>query len=456
MRARMNTGNAAATHIRLHLLGTSMALAMLLLAACGGGAASKSTGSGAASGPTAVADARQRQDARIAFLEERAAGDPLDVFSLNNLAIEHQQRARETGDVSEIARAEDALRRSLKIRLNSNYDGIALLANVQNTKHEYAAGLALAAAAIPLKPKSAYGYGVLGDAYMGLGQYKEADFAYEKLIELSPDLSAFGRRAALFQTRGQIGDAEGSWQEAIKRAKGDGTPEHSAWAHAQIASFYFALGRVDDAAKQYQLSLDAFPGYVHALAGTGRVAAAQGDTARAIEYYTRAINAVPLPEYVTALGDVYASSGDQKNAQAQYDLIGAIEQLYAANGVNLDLQIGLFNADHDRNVAATVDRAKTAFAQQPSILAADVLAWVQFKAGNIAEAQTAVEQALSSGTLDPLITFHAGMIYKAAGDTAKAKTYLDRLEQTAPNFSVLYASTARKALEDVTAQARGS
>lgn len=421
---------------------------VLMLAACGGGPSSRTATLAAADqSASAVNDVRARQDARIAFLENRAAHDPLDVFSLNSLAIEHVQRARETGDVSEIARAEDALRKSLAIRLNDNYEGIILLANVENTKHDFAQGLALAKEAIPQKPKEAYGYGVLGDAHVGLGQYKEADFAYEKMVAIYPDLSAFGRRALVAQTRGDTGEAERDWQEAIARAKGDGTPEHEAWAHAQIANLYFAEGRVDDAQSNYEQSLAIFPGYVHALAGVGRTAAAQGDLPKAVDYYWRAINTVPLPEYVTALGDVYAASGDQKNAWAQYDLIGAIEQLYTANGVNLDLQIGLFNADHDRNVAGTVDRAKAAYAQQPSIQAADVLAWVQYKAGNTDEARTAIEQALATGTPEPLIAFHAGMIYRAAGDQAKAQMYLERVEQGAPEFSVLYAGAARDALD---------
>ncbi len=419
---------------------------ILGIAACGGGS-SNQTASPAASSTDATATAvRGQRELNLVFQETRTASDPLDVFSLNSIAQEHLQRVRETGDVAEIKLAEDALTRSIGIRSTDNYEGVALLANVNITKHNFAEALVLAQQAIPLKPNQAYGYGVLGDAYMGLGRYDEADAAYERMVTITPDLAAFGRRALLFQVRGDSAEAEKSWKDAIARAEGDGVAEHAAWANAQLANMYFTLGRIDDARQHYQTSLEIFPGYVHALAGTARVAAANGDYPTAIDYYTRAINKIPLPEYVTALGDVYAASGDAKQAQAQYDLIGAIEQLYTANGVNLDLQIGLFNADHGRNVAATVERAKRAFAEQPSIQAADTLAWVQFKAGNVADAQSASEQALRTGSRDPLILFHAGMIARAAGDNAKAKQYLGKLEQQAPQFSVLYADVAKQAL----------
>ena len=434
------------TSFRSRITLATVGALMLTIAACGGGS-STSTASPAAFTPNATATAvRAKQESQLQFLETRAAGDPLDVFSLNSIALTHIQRARETGDVAELGLAGKALERSVNIRTNDDYEGIALLGGLSVTKHDFARGLELAQQAIPQKPKQAYAYGVLGDAYMGLGRYDEADAAFEQMVTIEPDLPAFGRRALLFQTRGNIEEAEKSWNDAIQRADGDGVPEHAAWGNAQLANVYFSVGRVDEAGQHYERSLEIFPGYVHALAGIGRVAAAHADLPKAIDYYTRAINTVPLPEYVTALGDVYAASGDQKQAQAQYDLIAAIEQLYNANGINLDLQIGLFNADHGRDVTTTVERAKRAFAEQPSIQAADVLAWVQYKAGNVADARATIGQALRTGTDDPLILFHAGMIYKDAGDTARAKDFLGRVVNQAPHFSVLYAAVAKQAL----------
>jgi tetratricopeptide (TPR) repeat protein len=415
-------------------------------------------GQASADAAGAAQAAVQAKHARnIAFLVARADSDPLDVFSLNSVAMEYMQRARETGDVSDLSRADDALHRSLRVRLADNYDAIALLAAVTTTKHDFAGGLTLAQQAVAMKPNGAYGYGVLGDALMGLGRYDDAGTAYDRMLGLSPDISAYGRRALLLQTRGDLSGAEDAWREAIALAEApdDGVPEHAAWAHTQLASLQFSEGRLDDAQANYATALAAFPGYVHALAGAARVAAADGDYVAAIDGYTKAINTVPLPEYVIALGDVYAASGDATRAQDQYDLIGAIEQLYAANGVNLDLQIGLFNADHGRNIGATVTRARAAYAEQPSLQAADTLAWVEYTAGHIAEARAAIAAALATGTQDPLVHFHAGMIAKAAGDADGAREHLALVERQAPRFSVRYAAEAKAALDEVSSQARG-
>ena len=79
---------------------------------------------------------------------------------------------------------------------------------------------------------------------------------------------------------------------------------------------------------------------------------------------------------------------------------------------------------------------------------------MQYKAGNIDAARSAVASALRTGTRDPLINFHAGMIYKAAGDSVTSMRYLAMVEKQNPNFSVLYAGTARTTLDQLAGQAR--
>ncbi len=439
-----------AVHVMRRLVALTAAGTLLLsIAGCGGGEPERAASPAAATAATdAAAQARAESDARIAFLEARAADDPLDVFSLNELAAEHLQRARETGDVSWLSRAGEALSQSLVRRPEDNYEALALSANLAVTQHDFAAGLDLAQRAVALKPKAAYAYGAAGDAQMGLGRYDEAEQSYATLHGIEPSLSSESRLALLAQLRGQHKEALDHWDAALAMAQGDGVAEHEAWARTQIAHLRFVTGDLDGSQSQYAQALETLPGYVHALAGLGRIDAARGNLEAAIMRYEAAIAVVPLPEYVIALGDVYAAAGDAKLADDQYELVAAIEQLYAANGVNLDLQIAIFNADHGRDLSATVARAEVLFAAQPNIYAADALAWVRFNAGDIEGARTAIAEALRTGSRDPLLFFHAGMIYKAAGEADLAATYLRQLSEQNPRFSVLYAEAAQQALGD--------
>jgi len=76
----------------------------------------------------------------------------------------------------------------------------------------------------------------------------------------------------------------------------------------------------------------------------------------------------------------------------------------------------------------------------------DVVAWAYFKNGKTAEASDAIAKALAQGTSDPMLFFHAGMIYEKAGDTVKAKGFLQRALDINPHFHIFYASTANEAL----------
>ena len=85
-----------------------------------------------------------------------------------------------------------------------------------------------------------------------------------------------------------------------------------------------------------------------------------------------------------------------------------------------------------------------------------MLAWVQYKAGNILEARTAIEAALAVGTRDPLIAFHAGSIYRASGEEQNARSYLERVINQTPHFSVLYEGAVKAMLDDLNVQSASS
>jgi tetratricopeptide (TPR) repeat protein len=158
---------------------------------------------------------------------------------------------------------------------------------------------------------------------------------------------------------------------------------------------------------------------------------------------------MPLPEFVITLGDLYQASGQPEAADQQYQLVTAIETLHRANGVDMDMEIALFNADHDKNMTETLALARKAYANRPSIHGADALAWALYKTGNYADARTYSEEALKLGTKDSLKLFHAGMIALECGDKNQARKYLEEALAINPYFSFLYAEEAREALQEL-------
>ena len=62
------------------------------------------------------------------------------------------------------------------------------------------------------------------------------------------------------------------------------------------------------------------------------------------------------------------------------------------------------------------------------------------------KAAEAISHALSQGTKDAQLFFHAGMIYADLGDSAKAKEFLQHALLINPNFHPVYAEKARQTL----------
>ncbi|MPZ50508.1 MAG: tetratricopeptide repeat protein [Dehalococcoidia bacterium] len=352
-------------------LAAALAAALSLAAALVG---LGSRGQDAPPAVTAIEEAAARNQ-RIAFFEARAEADVIDFVSLNTLAREYLQRARETGDVSDYERAEIAATRSLEILPANNFSGLVSLAAVRFAQHDFAAALTLGQQAVSLKPDDPAGYGVRGDALLGVGRYKEAEGDYQKMVLLEPSLPALSRLAGLAYLTGNEVNTVDFWRQSIAAA--EGLPaENLAWAHTQLGGVYFALGETSKAEKEYAAALRVYPGHVPALAGLASVRSAQDRPDEALDLAQRAVARLPRPQNVTLLADLYLRAGRAEDAAAQYALVDAIDALYRDAGINTDLQLALFYADHNRNLERALTIAATAYEAAPGIYSADALAWV--------------------------------------------------------------------------------
>jgi tetratricopeptide (TPR) repeat protein len=390
-------------------------------------------------------------DQQITDLQTRSAAHPDDAGTLTELGFAYLQKARENGDPSLYSQADGVFQQALAL---SPQDPAVLtgLGGVALARHDFAGALDFGNRAVALDGEDADAHAVTSDALIELGRYDEGVEAYQRVVDLRPDLSAYVRVA---YARELFGDIEGA-REALEDAVETGGPrgENAAYARVQLANLLFGAGELDEAKAQFQRSLEAFPGYVHALAGLARVAASQDDYDDAIKLYQEVTARQPIFEYVAALGDTYAAAGRGDEAERQYALVAAIDQLYRANGVNTDLESAIFLADRGVRLREAVSQAQAIYDSQPgSVLAADALAWTLHKAGRSGDALPYARQALRLGTRDNNLLFHAAMIERAAGDPDRARDLLQQVVDTNPNFSLVNSEQAAATLEELNALA---
>ncbi|HEY3069850.1 MAG TPA: tetratricopeptide repeat protein [Gaiellaceae bacterium] len=376
-------------------------------------------------------------------LEARVAANPRDTQGLALLGLAYQQRARETGDSSFYPRSGAALRKALRLEPGNSLAATGLAA-LAASRHRFEDARRLAERARRLAPHSAGPLGVLGDALVELGRYRDAFAAFDRMNGLKPSLASYSR---VSYARELLGDSRGAIA-AMRLAveAGAGTQEPLAWTLVQLGNLYFDTGRLRPASQAYRRALVVFPHYVHAEAALGRVAAARGRHDVAARLYGRAVERLPLPQYEGALGDVLYLGGRDAQAREAYGAVGAIERLLQANGVRTELETALFDLDHNRRLTDALGRARIAYRTRRSIEGEDVLAWALYKNGDCQEAQRHSARALRLGTRDALKTFHRGMIELCLGDERAARAFLNHALAINPYFSLLYAPVARKAL----------
>lgn len=398
----------------------------------------------------AVLAASSSTDKLVATLQEYVRQRPDEARGYTLLGGAYLQKARETADPAYYTKAEATLTRAIELN-GEDADALTSLGELALARHQFAAAIEWGRRAWAINAYKARTLGVIGDGLIELGRYDEAIATYQQMVDLRPDLSSYARVA---YARELLGDVEGAI-EAMTDAVKAGAPygENTAYVAVQLGHLYLNSGRLDEAEAAYQQALRFYSNYKPAQAGVARVRAARGDLAGAIALQQDIVAVMPLPEFIITLSDLYRAAGQPAEAARQDELVRAISRLYQANGVDLDLELAMFDADRGQNLAAAIEQARHAYAERPSIKVAGVLAWSLYQAGRYEEAHAASQQALRLGTRDALLHFHAGMIAAKRGDRPAAETALTTALMINPHFSPIYAPEARRTLDQLRAAA---
>lgn len=385
-------------------------------------------------------------DELIEFWQGRFERDPRDFISLTFLGEAFIHKARETGDVSEYERANTTLQQALE--LHPNYEvAQAYLSTVRYVQHDFQGALDLASQVYAAHPNAIQALTTIGDAQLELGRYAEAESTYVKLIDKSSSAPVYTRFARLAWLHGKPTQALDWMHKAIEDSdKMDLSGENAAWYHFQLGEMYFNTGQLEQADTQYATALKSFDNYYLALAGLGKVRAAQGRYPEAIQFYEKAVAIIPQPDLLSALGDLFAATGSLDRAKNQYDTVGFIGKLEAINKVIYNRQLALFYANHNIHLKESLHLAQNELENRKDIYAYDTYAWALYKNGRYTEAAAAIQAAMKLGTQDAALYYHAGMISKSLGDDAQAQRMLSQAISLNPYFDLLQAQIAKSAL----------
>ena len=180
----------------------------------------------------------------MAVAQKQIDKNPKNFEAYNALALAQSRRARETSDVRFYNDAENTLQKSFAIS-PGNFDGQRIHVWLLLGKHEFAAALVEASKLNQRMPDDVMVYGFLTDANVELGNYKEAEAACQRMLDLrTGNLPAITRAAYL---RELFGDTDGSL-ELMNMALQSTPPaqaEDGAWILTQMAHLKLGAGNLD-------------------------------------------------------------------------------------------------------------------------------------------------------------------------------------------------------------------
>jgi tetratricopeptide (TPR) repeat protein len=361
-----------------------------------------------------------RTDGEISRLQRRIREGRNVELWLDRLGWAFVAKARESFDPGFYKLAEQCAR-CIEKRNPQSQEAMLLRAHVLQNLHRFKESETLARRLVQERGLS-FDYGLLGDALMEQGKLGDAVEAYQRMMNLKPDLRAYARAAHM---RWLKGDLEGAI-EAMQLAVGAATPsdaESASWVNTRLAFYEFQAGHVNEAEQRCALAFSPQNNYPPTLLLQGRILLGQSRFGEAVDALQNAVKLNPLPEYQWTLAEALRAAGRENEASG-------VEVQLRQQGASSDPRtLALFLATRHESPETALRLARAELDSRSDVFTHDALAWSLAAAGNVAEALSEMQRALAEGTQDARLLFHAGVIASQAGHSADAERWLRKASE---------------------------
>ncbi len=270
------------------------------------------------------------------------------------------------------------------------------------SQHRFRDALALGT---PRAPRShrvlARHLGILGDALVELGRYDEAFATFDRMVALKP--SARLLRARLLRPRAaRRRRRRRSRRWSSRSTRPAATPEPTAWTHVELGNLHFDAGRAAPRGARIPRGARRFPGLRHRARGRAgpRRGRARPDRRGALALSRRAVDAVPLPQYVGHARRPLAARAATPRRRDAVRARRRDERLRARTASAPSSRPRSSTSTTGSGSRDALARARAALRERPSIEADDVLAWALVRNGRCEEALRYSQRALRLGTRD--------------------------------------------------------
>jgi len=371
-------------------------------------------------------------------LEEHLAAQPRDARGWATLGHVYVEQSRVTGARGSYARAARVLDKALELGGTDDLarSGQAALAAA---RHDFTGALRHADAALRLDPYQSTALAIRVDALTELGRYDGQLTALRTADRRAPGSPVLLRLSYAFELRGELEAAALMLDRALASTD---APTDRAFALTLRAEIDRKSGRPGEAVRRLRQALAANPDYGPAYLALARLATARGDDAAARRAWRAAYLRAGSVDAALELGRIAEREGRASRVAALYRAIADNRAREVAAGVDMDLEIAQFEADHGSPREALA-AARREWGRRHSVHVADALAWALYRSGRPGEALRYSVAATRLRTPDAHFWLHRAAIEAALQRDRAARAHLRHGLRVDPGVAVWLAAEVR-------------
>ena len=240
--------------------------------------------------------------------------------------------------------------------------------------------------------------------------------------------------------------------EAMNMAATAGYPglEETAWCRLTLGHLYENYGDLENAEKQYQITLEERPGYPFAIAALAGIAMKKKEYEKAEELLGKACEIIPEVSFYEQLAALYQETGRTAEMQQKVEEIFAMLADDEKSGHNMDMTYTQMHLDFTQNYDKALEYALKEYEARPDNIDVNkLLATVYLKKDNIREAEKHIQTAMRTHSLNPELLCVAGLIKIKGGYEKEGKALLAMAMKSNPYLSNSFSEEAKVFLAGV-------
>lgn len=344
--------------------------------------------------------------------------DSIQLTSFGIVAGEYNRYFQNTGDITYLKKAEQALEKAVEIAAIGKAGYQRALARNYISQHRFREALQLAEAA------RLWGSGIedtqslLFDIHMELGNYPQA----EKYLDSIKNMSQFGyliRAAKWNDYKGDLDTTIRFMEMAKQKAEDSKNTGLMLWSYTNIADYYGHAGKIKDSYDYYLKSLQLDPRNAYAKKGIAWIVFShENNPKEALRILDSVTKDYSAPDYYLLKSEIAAYQNNKLKSLVNLDKYYMAVQNPAYGDMYNAFNASLYLENTGQFEKAFMIAEKEV-QNRPTPHSYDLLAYSYLKIGEKDKALEVVEKHINGKTFEPNILYHTAEIYKANGKMSK-------------------------------------